>query len=42
MKFVIRIFNTVCDWMFDDLCEKMNKGEIDVSIVQTICGTYLK
>ena len=40
MKFFMRMFNAVCDWMFDELCEKVKNGEIDESIVQTICSTH--
>lgn len=40
MKFFIRLFNTICDWMFDELCEKVNRGEIDGSIVQTMSSTH--
>jgi hypothetical protein len=40
MKFFMRIFNVVCDWMFDELCEKVKNGEIDKSITTTICSAH--
>jgi hypothetical protein len=40
MKFFIRMFNTVCDWMFNDLCEKVKNNEIDGSIIPTICNAH--
>lgn len=40
MKFLIRLFNKVCDWMFDDLCKAVEDGELDDSIITTICSAH--
>jgi hypothetical protein len=37
MKFFIRILTTLRRWMIDELCEAIEDGEIDESIITTIC-----
>ena len=40
MNFFIHILTTLRRWMIDELCEAVEDGELDDSIITTICSAH--